>query len=124
MSNGLRICIHYASRTTGGFKGREGLAPVCQSCDKKLGVKNTVEMRTDIPSDVMPLVFTVQLASEELGVEFELIDTNQLSLVQRLKERLNGKPVPRVSIGQEFTTGSLTKDDIIEFYAHVGVIPR
>ena len=124
MSIGLRICIYYTSRTTGGFKGREGLAPVCHSCDKKLGVGGTAQVQASIPSDVMPLVFSVQLASEELGVEFELIDTNRLSIVQQMKERFNGKPIPRISVGQEYITGFLSKDEIIEFYHQVTNIPR
>jgi len=120
----LGIYIHYTSRTTGGFKGREGLAPVCHSCDKKLGVGGTAEIQAGIPSDVMPLVFSAQLASEELGVKFELIDTNRLNLVQQMKERFNGKPIPRVSVGQEYITGFLTKDEIIDCYNQVGKIPR
>ena len=116
MSNGFAIRVFFSSTTIGGFKGREGLAPVCYSCEKKLGTRRNAEVRVLVPSEVMPLVFSAELAAKELGIGFELIDVNQMSMTKRLSERLNGKPVPRVSIGNEFATESATKDEIIDLY--------
>jgi hypothetical protein len=64
----------------------------------------------------MPLVFSAELAAQELGVTFELIDINRLNMIQRMNERLNGKPIPRVSIGDDFVGATATKDEIIELY--------
>ena len=116
MTNVPGIRIFFSSKTIGGFKGREGLAPVCHSCDKKLGKSN--EIREVVPSEAMTMVFSAELASQELGVGIELIDINQLSLVQRMKERVNGKPIPRISIGEKFITGNPTKDEIITLYRY------
>jgi hypothetical protein len=119
MSDGYSIRVFFSSKTIGGFKGRKGLEPVCHSCDKKLGVASSSEISKIIPSEVMPLVFSAELAAQELGVSFELVDINRLNMVQRMNERFNGKPIPRVSIGEDFITGSSTKDEIIELYHHV-----
>lgn len=117
MKNGESIRVFFSSKTIGGgFKGRKGLEPVCHSCDKKLGVVHDSKVRVVIPSDVMPLVFSAELAAKELGIDLEVIDINQLSLVHRMNERLNGKPVPRVCIGEECITGSPSKDEIIALY--------
>ncbi|MFX1367456.1 MAG: hypothetical protein ACFFAY_02530 [Promethearchaeota archaeon] len=124
MYNGDGIRVYYSSRTIGGFKGREGMGPVCYSCEKALGIKHNYETMEAIPSEVMPLVFSAHLASEELGIRFRLVDVNQLSIIHRLIESVNGKPVPRVSIGKEFITGCLTKQDIIDFHRRVRGIPR
>ena len=119
MSNIHSICIFFSSKTIGGFKGRKGLEPVCHSCDKKLGVAKSSELREAIPSEVMSLVFSAELACQELGVDLTLVDITQLNTTQRIRERLNGKPVPRVSLEEEFITGPLTKDEIIRFYRRV-----
>jgi hypothetical protein len=114
MSAGNIIRVFFSSKTVGGFKGRRGMEPVCHSCDKKLGKSN--EMREVVPPEAMTLAFSAELAARELGIDIELIDIAQLTLVQRLNERLNGKPIPRISIGEKFITGDPTKDDIIELY--------
>jgi hypothetical protein len=90
------------------------LEPVCHSCDKKLGKTN--ELREVVPPEAMTLAFSAELAARELGINIELIDITRLTLVQRMNERLNGNPVPRISIGEKFITGDPTKDDIIELY--------
>jgi len=36
-----------------------------------------------------------------------------------MNERLNGKPVPRISIGAKFITGSPTTNEIIALYHSV-----
>ena len=112
----LEIRVFYSSRTFGGFKGRSGLEPVCHSCDKQLGITKDSEVRKVVPAEVMPLVFSAELAAQELGVTFELIDINRLSIIERMNERLNGKPVPRVSIGDDFVDGSATKDEIVALF--------
>jgi len=114
MSDGFNIRVFFSSKTIGGFKGRGIMEPVCLSCDKKLG--KSYENREVVPQEVMTLVFSAELASKELGVNIELIDIKLLSIVQRMNERLNGKPIPRISIGEKFITGSPTKDEIISFY--------
>jgi hypothetical protein len=116
MASMLEIRVFYSSRTFGGFKGRTGLEPVCHSCDKQLGIVKDSEVKQFIPPEVMPLVFSAELAAQELGVTFELIDINRLSMRQRVNERLNGKPVPRVSIGDDFVDGSATKDEIVALF--------
>jgi hypothetical protein len=117
MTSEIGIRVFFSSKTFGGFKGRMGLEPVCHSCDKNLGIVKDSEVREVIPTEAMPLVFSAELAAKELGVSFELIDINRLSMVQRINERLNGKPVPRVSIGEHFIDGSATKDEIIALFS-------
>ncbi|MGY5871950.1 MAG: hypothetical protein RTV72_06885 [Candidatus Thorarchaeota archaeon] len=119
MTDDFGIKIFFSSKTIGGFKGRKGLEPVCHSCDKKLGVVKSSELREAIPSEVMSMVFSAELACQELGVDLKLVDITRLNTTQRIKERLNGKPIPRVSLGEEFITGSLSKDEIIRFYRRV-----
>ena len=114
MTDVLGIRVFFSSKTIGGFKGREGFAPVCHACEKRLGKNN--ELIEFVPSEAMTLVFSAELASQELGVSLELIDVNQLSLAQRMNERFNGKPIPRISIGERFIAGSPTKDEIITLY--------
>ena len=114
MSAGNIIRVFFSSKTVGGFKGRRGMEPVCYSCDKKLGKTN--ELREVVPSEAMTLAFSAELAAGELGINIELIDITQLTLVQRMNERLNGKPIPRICIGEKFITGDPTKDDIIALY--------
>ena len=114
MSDGYSIRVFFSSKTVGGFKGRGMMEPVCHSCDKKLGKTN--EIREFIPPGAMSLAFSAELASRELGVNIELIDITRLTLVQRMNERLNGKPIPRLSIGEEFITGFPTKKEIISLY--------
>lgn len=116
MPDGFSIRVFFSSKTVGGFKGRRGMEPVCHSCDKRLG--NTNELREVVPPEAMTLAFSAELAAKELGINIELIDITQLNLVQRMNERLNGKPVPRISIGEIFITGSPTKDEIIALYHH------
>lgn len=119
MSDGYSIHVFFSSKTIGGFKGRKGLEPVCHSCDKKLGIVGSSELKEAIPSEVMSLVFSAELACQELGVDLKLVDVTRLDLTQRMKERLNGKPIPRVSVGEDFITGPSTKDEIISFYHRV-----
>ena len=114
MSNGYTIRVFFSSKTVGGFKGRRGMEPVCHSCDKKLG--KTSELREVVPPEVMTLAFSAELAAKELGIDIELIDVTRLPLAQRMNERLNGKPIPRLSIGEKFITGDPTKDEIIALY--------
>jgi hypothetical protein len=114
MSECLIIRVFFSSKTVGGFKGRKGLQPVCHSCDKRLG--NTSELKEVIPPEAMTLTFAAELAARELGISSELIDITRLSLSRRMNERLNGKPVPRISIGEEFITGAPAKDEIIALY--------
>ena len=114
MTGEYNIRVFFTSKTVGGFKGREGFAPVCHACEKRLG-KND-ELKEVVPPDAMTLAFSAELASRELGVNLELIDITRLTLAQRLTERLNGRPVPRISIGERFITGSPTKDEIIALY--------
>ncbi|MGD9380890.1 MAG: hypothetical protein PVI03_00425 [Candidatus Thorarchaeota archaeon] len=116
MSDGHSIHVIFSSKTVGGFKGRRGMEPVCHSCDKKLG--KTSELREVVPPEAMTLVFSAELAARELGTNIELIDITRSTLVQRMNERLNGKPVPRISIGEKFITGSPTKDEVIALYRH------
>ena len=110
--NGIRV--FFSSKTIGIFKGREGMIHVCHSCDRNFGIQN--EYRQVIPPEIMTLVFSAELASQELGVNLRLIDINRLNLVQRMKEKVNGKPIPRISIGEKFITGDPTKDEIIALY--------
>ncbi|OLS20747.1 MAG: hypothetical protein ThorAB25_27830 [Candidatus Thorarchaeota archaeon AB_25] len=117
MSDGFSIRVFFSSKTVGGFKGRRGMEPVCYSCDKKLGKTN--ELTEVVPTEAMTLAFSAELAASELGISIELIDINQLTLVQKMNERLNGKPIPRISIGEEDITGSPTKDEIIELYHRI-----
>jgi hypothetical protein len=114
MFDGFGIRVFFSSKTVGGFKGRRGMEPVCHSCDKKLGKTN--ELTEVVPPEAMTLVFSAELAARELGINIELIDITRLNLVQRMNERLNGKPVPRISIGENDITGSPTKDEIVEIY--------
>ena len=114
MSYEFSIRVFFSSKTVGGFKGRRGMEPVCHSCDKTLGKSN--ELQEVVPPEAMTLAFSGELAARELGVEIELIDVTRLPLAQRLNERLNGKPIPRISIGNSFITGSPTKDEIIALY--------
>ena len=116
MASEIGIRVFFSSKTYGGLKGRTGLEPVCHSCDKHLGIAQDAEVRTVIPTEAMPLVFSAELAAKELRVPFELIDINRLSMIQRMNERLNGKPVPRVCIGDDFVDGSATKDEIIALF--------
>ncbi len=116
MSNGKTIRVFFSSRTIGGMKGREGLEPVCYSCEKKMGVARNSEVRVLVPSEVMPLFFSAELAAKELGVGFEAIDINRMSIFEKMAEKTNRKPVPRVSIGEDFLAGSPTKDEIIELF--------
>jgi len=114
MADVLGIRVFFSSKTVGGFKGRRGMEPVCHSCDKKQGT--TSELTEVVPPEAMSLTFSAELASRELGVKLDLVDTTRLTLSQRMNERLNGKPIPRISIGDKFITGSPTKDEIIDLY--------
>jgi hypothetical protein len=116
MTNRKSIRVFFSSRTIGGLKGRKGLEPVCHSCDKQLGIVRDSEVRVVVPPEVMPLVFSAELAANELGLGFEVIDINRMSIAQKLTEKTNRKPVPRVSIGEDFLTGLPTKDEIVDFY--------
>lgn len=111
------IRVFYSSRTVGGFKGRQGMQPVCHSCDKTLGKSN--ELHKVVPPDAMTLVFPAEIAAKELGTILELVNVTQMSFRERINERLNGLPVPRISIGGEFITGHPTKDEIITLYHRV-----
>ena len=114
MTDILGIRVFFSSKTVGGFKGREGFAPVCHACEKRLGKNN--ELKEVVPPEAMTLAFSAELASRELGVNLELINVTRLTLTQRMSERINGKPIPRISIGEKFITGSPTKDEIITLY--------
>ena len=116
MLNDNGICVFFSSKTIGIFKGREGMIHVCHTCDRNFGIQN--EYRQVIPPEIMTLVFSAELASRELGVNLRLIDINRLNLVQRMKEKVSGKPIPRISIGEKFITGDPTKDEIIALYHH------
>ncbi len=111
--NGIRV--FFSSKTIGIFKGREGMIHLCHACDRNFGIQN--EYRQVIPPEIMTLVFSAELASQELGVNLRLIDINRLNLGQRMKEKVNGKPIPRISIGEEFIAGNPTKDEIIALYS-------
>lgn len=111
-----RIHVFFSSKTIGVFKGSEGMIHVCHSCDRNFGIQK--EYGHVIPPEIMALVFSAELASQELGVDLKLIDINRLNLVQRMKEKMNGKPIPRISIGEKFITGDPTKDEIIALYYH------
>ena len=78
------------------------MEPVCYSCDKKLGKSN--DIRVVVPPEAMSLAFSAELAAKELGISIDLIDTTRMTLRQKMGERLNGKPIPRISIGDEFIT--------------------
>ena len=117
MSGEITIRVFFSSKTVGGFKGRYGMQPVCHSCDKKLGKGN--ELQEVVPPEAMTLAFSGEMAAKELGINLELIDVSRLPLTQRMNERLNGKPIPRISIGTSFITGSPTKDEIIALYHSV-----
>lgn len=94
--------------------GREGLQPVCHSCEKKLGSKTKDSRSTvHVPAEAMPLIFSAELAAQQLGITFNLVDINQMSVIQRLKFKLQGIPIPCVKIGDEFISGLSTKDEII-----------
>ena len=110
--NGIRV--FFSSKTIGVFKGREGMIHVCHTCDRNFGIQN--EYRQLIPPEIMTLVFSAELASQELGVNLILIDINRLNLVHRMKEMVNGKPIPRITIGEKFISGEPTKDEIIALY--------
>ena len=110
--NGIRV--FFSSKTIGVFKGREGMVHVCHTCDRNFGIENEYEQV--IPPEIMALVFSAELASQELGVSLRLIDINRLNLVQKMKHKMNGKPIPRISIGEKFITGDPTKDEIIALY--------
>jgi hypothetical protein len=111
------IRIFFSSKTVGGFKGRQGMQPVCHSCDKTLGKSN--ELHKVVPPDAMTLVFPAEIAANELGTTMELVNITQMPFRQRMNERLNGLPVPRISIGDEFITGHPTKDEIVSLYHSV-----
>ena len=108
------ISVFFSSKTIGVFKGREGMVHVCHTCDRNFGIEN--EYRQVIPPEIMTLVFSAELASQELGINLRLIDINRLNLVDKMKEKVNGKPIPRISIGEEFIAGDPTKDEIIALY--------
>ena len=93
------ISVFYASKTVGGFKGREGMNPVCHSCDKRLGKSGEVTSREGIPPEAVPLVFVAQAASEQVHSALEFIDVAGMSTLERMKERIGGRPLPRISIG-------------------------
>ncbi len=114
MLNDNGIHVFFSSKTIGVFKGREGMIHVCHACDRNFGIQNEYEQV--IPPEIMALVFSAELASQELGVDLRLIDINRLNLVQRMKEKMNGKPIPRISVGEMFITGNPTKDEIIALY--------
>ena len=114
MLNDNGIWVFFSSKTIGVFKGREGMVHVCHTCDRNFGIENEYEQV--IPPEIMAIVFSAELASRELGVSLRLIDVNRLSLVQKMKEKVNGKPIPRIAIGERFISGEPTKDEIITLY--------
>ncbi|TFG27830.1 hypothetical protein EU528_12170 [Candidatus Thorarchaeota archaeon] len=114
MLNDNGICVFFSSKTVGVFKGREGMVHVCHTCDRNFGIQNEYEQV--IPPEIMKLVFSAELASQELELSLKLIDVNRLNLVHRMKEMVNGKPIPRISIGEKFISGEPTKDEIIVLY--------
>ncbi len=114
----IRPCIRiiYSTKSAGSYYGRKGLEPVCHSCDKRLGIVRDFQGFVIVPQEISSLIFSAQLAAEELNVELELVDTNSMSLIERLRELVNGKPIPRIDIGEMFFTGLPTKQEIIEIY--------
>ena len=108
------IWVFFSSKTIGVFQGREGMIHVCHTCDRNFGIQNEYEQV--IPPEIMTLVFSAKLASQELGVNLRLVDINRLNLIQRLKEKVNGKPLPRICVGEKFITGDPTKDEIVALY--------
>ena len=116
MLNGLEFTVFFSSRSFGGHKGREGLWPVCHSCDKALGLKNNDEISKSIPPEAMPLVFSAEQAAIELGIKLVLVDINQMPFFQKLKFKLLGKPIPCLKIGEKIICGIPTKEEILEFY--------
>jgi hypothetical protein len=108
------IWVFFSSKTIGVFTGREGMIHVCHTCDRNFGIQNEYEQV--IPPEIMTLVFSAELASKELGVNLRLIDINRLNMVQKMKEKMNGKPIPRICVGEKFITGDPTKDEIIALY--------
>jgi hypothetical protein len=117
MKNGLKIMVFFSSYTVGGHKGREGMFPVCHVCEKALGVKkNNSKLSVMVPPEAMPLIFSAELAAEELGVNLELIDVNQLPITKRLKIKLRGEQTPYIQVGRARMLGLPTKDEIIALY--------
>ncbi len=118
MPNNPEITVFFSSKTFGGgHKGREGLQPVCHSCDNALGLKTKNHKLADfVPAEAMPLIFSAELAAQQLGIEFELVDINRMSIIQKLRFKLQGTPILCVKIGGEFIHGIPTKDDIIKYY--------
>ncbi len=110
------IRVYYASKTIGGFKGREGMNPVCHSCDKHLGKSGGASSREDIPPNAVPLVFVAQAASDQVDSALELIDVARMSTTQRLRERITGKPLPRIEIGSDYITGDPSVEEVIELF--------
>jgi hypothetical protein len=110
------IRVLYASKAIGGFKGREGMNPVCHSCDKSLGKARAAESKKEIPPEALPLVFAAESASEQLGATLEIVDVSRSDVVQRLKERLSGKPLPRIVVGSDYIAGAPTIEEVIRFF--------
>ncbi len=110
------IRVVFSTQSAGGFRGRTGLEHVCHICDKRLGIVRDFREIVVVSQETSPLIFSAQLAAEELDVKLELVDIGSMSIVQKLKEMVNGKPIPRIDIGEIFLSGSPTKKEIIETY--------
>jgi len=79
-----------------------------------MGVKaKDSEVKSLVPPEAMPLVFSAEQAALELGFTLEIVDINQLPLIQRMRFKLLGIPIPCVKIGDDYVDGSPTKDEII-----------
>ncbi|MFW9920094.1 MAG: hypothetical protein ACFFED_10870 [Candidatus Thorarchaeota archaeon] len=116
MTNRPSIRVVYSTKSIGSIRGRTGLESVCHNCDRQLGIVRDFQKIVAIPQEISSLIFCVQLAAEALDVELELVDSSSMSIVQRLKEMVNGKPIPRIEIGEVFLTGFPTKQEIIDMY--------
>jgi hypothetical protein len=111
------IKVFFSSRSIGGYMGREGFLPTCHACDTALGL-NTKDKQLieSIPPEVMPLIFSAELAAKELGIILELVDLNQMPVFQKLKLKVKGIHTPCLKIGEEFIFGNPTKDEILECF--------
>lgn len=116
------ILIFYSSRSTGGFKGRKGLEHVCHTCDNKHGIKRNFQKTEVVPSEISSLLFSAQLAARELDVEVAVVDISQLSIIHRIQELVNGKPIPRLEVGNAVLAGTPSKQEIIDFYCSINRI--
>jgi len=72
-----------------------------------------------MPQDTRPLLFSAEKAAEELGCQLMVIDINGLGFMEKLKEWLSGRSVPRLVIGSRVITGLPSKKEIVQTYHEV-----